>query len=137
MSATEPAQHIPNVPLSVPALISGLAQAWQNAVFAIERICEEHPTVSREVRGLFEEWHDTLARATQEEHSDSEGRHWELWIFRDRSSIRLDIPGRLNESRWQVSRDPHLAIMGPQGEILSRYGVVVPGGSEPAHHRVF
>ena len=78
-----------------------------------------------------------LGNPNDEQHSAKDGRHWLLWKFRDRSSIRLDIPGLGNKSKFQVNREPHLAVEGPRGETLSRHGIVVPALSEPAHHRVF
>ena len=65
------------------------------------------------------------------------GRHWFNWKFKDKSSIRLDIPGIYIDSKWQVSREPHIVALGPRGEVLSRQGIDVPALSEPAHQRIF
>jgi hypothetical protein len=82
-----------------------------------------------------------LGPHTDADLSPETGRRSQTWKFRDKSSIRLDIPApgleNIRNVKFQASLDPHIAIYGPHDEVLSRQGVVVPPDSEPAHSRIF
>jgi hypothetical protein len=60
------------------------------------------------------------------------------WILEDKSMVHVDIPGPENESKYELSRLPHVALEAPGGRgytglHLSENGVGVPAQSTPAH----
>ncbi|HET9648695.1 MAG TPA: polymorphic toxin-type HINT domain-containing protein [Microlunatus sp.] len=67
---------------------------------------------------------------------DQPGRVRLVWDFGDGSQLSVDVPGKANDSAWQISREAHLGITAPppNGTIhLSQEGIAVPDASAPAH----
>lgn len=78
-----------------------------------------------------------MGPATEKNLATGDGADAYTWRFEDNSSIRLDIPGVNNGSFFQINREPHIAILAPNGDHLSSQGVVVPANSDPAHGRIY